>query len=394
MLTRRRSRPLTLVAAVLLLAGACSSSGSGKATPTTSRTTATPGTETTTTLSAAPPGKITHVFVINLENENFATSWGMQSPAKYLNGTLVPQGQLLTQYFGIGHASLDNYIAQISGQSPNPQTQADCPNFADFVATGTGQYQQALGQGCVYPAAVKTIGDQLTTAGKTWKAYQQDIANSMTQPTTCRHPRIGQPDTTLIPTKTDMYATRHDPWVYFHSIIDSPTCNTLVVGLDALSTDLASAKTTPNLSYITPNVCDDGHDAPCKDGRPGGLTSADLFLQKWVPTILASPAYKAGGMLVITFDEAEAGGKNGDSSACCKTPPSPNSGKPGIFGPGGGRVGALIISARTKPGTTNATPYNHYALLCSLENVWGLSHLGFAGAPGLTCFGKDVYNRS
>jgi hypothetical protein len=395
--TRRRSRSLALVAAAILLAGACSSSGSSKAsptTPTTPRTTATPGTETTTTLSSGPAAKITRVFLINLENENFANSWGPQSPAKYLNGTLVPQGQLLTQYFGIGHASLDNYIAQISGQSPNPQTQADCPNFSDFVATGTGRYQQALGQGCVYPAAVKTIGDQLTTAGKTWKAYQQDIANSTTQPTTCRHPPIGGPDTTLIPTKTDMYATRHDPWVYFHSIIDSPTCNTLVVGLDALTADLASANTTPNLSYITPNVCDDGHDAPCKDGRPGGLTSADLFLQKWVPTILDSPAYKAGGMLVITFDEAQAGGKDGDSSACCNTPPSPNSAKPGIFGPGGGRVGALVISARTKPGATNATPYNHYALLCSLENVWGLDHLGFAGAPGLTCFGKDVYNRS
>ena len=104
-----------------------------------------------------------------------------------------------------------------------------------------------------------------------------------------------------------MYATRHDPFVYFHSIIDSPTCKTNVVGLDVLTTDLASAATTPNLSYITPNVCDDGHDAPCKDGRPGGLESADAFLATWVPKILASPAYKAGGMLVITFDEAEIG---------------------------------------------------------------------------------------
>ena len=71
-------------------------------------------------------------------------------------------------------------------------------------------------------------------------------------------------------------------------------------------------------------MCDDGHDAPCKDGRPGGLTSADAFLKKWVPKILASPAYKAGGMLVITFDEAELGGDDGDSTACCNTPPSPN----------------------------------------------------------------------
>jgi hypothetical protein len=187
-----------------------------------------------------------------------------------------------------------------------------------------------------------------------------------------------------------MYETRHDPFMYFHSIIDSPACATLVVGLDALTTDLASAATTPNLSYITPNVCDDGHDAPCKDGRPGGLTSADAFLRVWVPKILASPAYKADGMLVIAFDEA----KLGDSTACCHTPPSPNAAQPGLTGPGGGRVGALVISASTKPGSVNPTPYNHYALLCSMENVWALDHLGFAGAPGLTCFGKDVYGRS
>ena len=272
---------------MLLGAGACSSSGSGKAAPTTTeQATTAPGAPTTTTTTPGPPRKITHVFVINLENENFEVTWGAGSPAKYLNGTLRPQGQLLTQYFGIGHASLGNYIAQISGQAPNPQTQADCANFSDFVSTGTGDYQQALGQGCVYPAAVQTIADQLTAAGKTWKAYQQDIANSPTQPKTCRHPPIGEVDSTLIPTKTDMYATRHDPFVYFHSIIDTPACAKLVVGLDALTTDLASAATTPNLSYITPNVCDDGHDEPCKDGQPGGLKSADRFLAEWVPKIL------------------------------------------------------------------------------------------------------------
>ena len=121
----------------------------------------------------------------------------------------------------------------------------------------------------MFPKSVKTIADQLTAAGKTWKGYMEDIGNSATQPKTCRHPAIGANDTTIIPTKTDMYATRHNPFVYFHSIIDSPTCKTKVVGLPVLTTDLASAAKTPNFSFITPNVCDDGHDSPCKDGRPG-----------------------------------------------------------------------------------------------------------------------------
>src|SRR5262249_40141019 len=161
-------------------------------------------------------------------------------------------------------------------------------------------------------------------AGKVWKGYMGDIGNSTTQPKTCRHPDIGATDTTVLPTATDMYATRHDPFVYFHSIIDSPRCAQRVVGLDMLSRDLASTATTPNLAYITPNVCDDGHDSPCKDGRPGGLTSADEWLHSWVPKILASPAYRADGMLVITLDEA-----GNDASACCNTPPSPNREHPG-----------------------------------------------------------------
>jgi len=332
------------------------------------------------------------VFIINLENKSYDQSWGAGSAATYLNGTLRAKGQLLTHYYGIGHASLDNYIAQISGQAPNPSTQGDCTVFSDFRATGTGDNGQALGSGCVYPAGVPTIAAQLTAAGLSWKSYQEDMADSPLAPKTCRHPAIGSPDLTLLARKGDQYATRHNPFVYFHAIIDSPLCDQAVVPLDQLTTDLASSTGTANLSYITPNLCHDGHDEPCVDGQPGGLVSSDRFLADWVPRILASPAFQTDGTLIVTFDEAELTGPNADSSACCNTPPSPNTAHPGITGPGGGRVGALVVSARTKGATTNDRPYNHYSLLCSVEDVFGLSHLGFAGAPGLNCFGPDVYD--
>ena len=119
-----------------------------------------------------------HVWIIELENKNFDKTWGSGSVATYLNGTLRPQGQLLTNYYGIGHASLDNYIAEISGQAPNPDTQADCSTFSEFQSTGTGDFGQELGHGCVYPTNVKTISDQLTAAGKTWRSYNEDIGNS------------------------------------------------------------------------------------------------------------------------------------------------------------------------------------------------------------------------
>jgi hypothetical protein len=331
--------------------------------------------------------RIRHVFVINLENTSYDTTFGPSSPAPYLSKELTAKGQLLSQYFGIGHVSLGNYIAQISGQGPSKATQTDCTTFSEFEVTGTGELGQVLGDGCVYPASVKTIADQLTAKHLTWRGYMEDIANSATEPKTCRHPEIGASDTTLAARPGDQYATRHNPFVYFHSIIDSPLCDKNVVGLDQLAPDLAGAKKTPNLVYITPNLCNDGHDEPCVDDKPGGLVSADAFLQEWVPKILASPAFKKDGMLVVTFDEAEIS----ESSDCCGPTPAPNVTQAGLSGPGGGRVGAVVISKFVTPGTTNDTPYNHYALLCSMEDAFGLKHLGLAGRPGLKCFGTDVY---
>ena len=107
-----------------------------------------------------------------------------------------------------------------------------------------------------------------------------------------------------------------------------------------------------------------------------------------MPRILRSPAYADGGMLIVTFDEAE----NDSAAACCNEPTGPNTPMPGIEGPGGGRTGTLVLSRYVTPGSTNDTPYNHYALLRSLEDLFGLSHLGYAGAAGLRPFGADVYN--
>jgi hypothetical protein len=77
------------------------------------------------------------------------------------------------------------------------------------------------------------------------------------------------------------------------------------VPLTAFTKDLASVTTTRNLSYLTPDLCDDGHDSPCANGKSGGLASANTWLQTWVPRILISPAFKNDGLLVVTFDESD-----------------------------------------------------------------------------------------
>ena len=179
--------------------------------------------------------------------------------------------------------------------------------------------------------------------------------------------------------------------MYFHGIIDDTTlCNTHVVGLDALGQDLGSPSTVANYSFITPDLCNDGHDAPCKNGQPGGLVSANQFLQTWVPRITSSPAYRQDGLLMVIFDEAA--GQQPDS--CCGEIAGPGSPMPGINGPGGGQTGAVLLSPCIAPGTVTQTPYNHYSMLASVEDIFGLSHLGYAAGPGATPFGSDIYNRS
>jgi hypothetical protein len=327
---------------------------------------------------------IKHVFVINIENTGYDKTWGPDSAAPYLSHTLRAQGVLLDSYYATAHNSQPNYVAQISGQGPNAQLQGDCQIYSQFVQTGTFAPGQALGSGCVFPPGVASLPDQLSTAGLTWKGYMEDMG------TPCRHPALDAVDDTQQAEVGDEYAARHNPFVYFRSITSSPSCAQRVVDLSALPADLGSVSTTPNISYITPDLCDDGHDSPCVDGRPGGLVSADAWLEVWVPKILNSPAFKLDGMLVITADESDS--PAADASACCGEGPTPNAALPGIVGLGGGRIGALVISHWTAGGTWSTTPYNHYSLLASIEDIFGLPYLGYARTDGLNRFGLDVYN--
>jgi hypothetical protein len=342
------------------------------------------------TPSGAAP--VRHVFVIVLENEPYLTTFGEQSPAPYLAHELSKQGALLSQYFGIGHYSLDNYIAMISGQAPNAGTQDDCSVYGEFNrnAQGLDPNGQAVGEGCIYPVDVKTLANQLDAATLNWRGYMEDMgADPARESAACGHAAIGAMDRTNRATATDQYADKHNPFVYFHSIIDDPVyCGQHVGNLDRLVKDLQSVHSTPNFVFIAPNLCHDGHDTPCKNGEPGGLNSADAFLRVWVPRILASPAYRQDGLLVITFDEGT------DAQDCCNEQALPGGPAPGRFGPGGGRIGAVLLSPFIAPNTLSSTPYNHYSLLRTIEDFFGLPHLGYAGAPRLQTFGSDVFTKA
>ena len=153
--------------------------------------------------------------------------------------------------------------------------------------------------------------------------------------------------------------------------------------------------TTPNLSFIIPNLCNDGHDAPCinQQGSASPLTNIDSFLQTWVPLITGSPAFKKDGLLEVTFDEADTDEGSADASACCNEMPGPAAPLPGGSGPGGGRIGTVLLSPFIKGGTVSNVPYNHYSTLATIEDIFGLPKLGQAQTVSAT-FGKDVFTKS
>ena len=357
--------------------------------------------------------RIRHVWIIELENNSFKTAFGRPSSDPELARVLRAKGALLRNYYGIGHDSLDNYIAEISGQAPDYQTGQDCEYFSRFLQFGGEtfdkwtKYGQLSGDGCVYPRYVGNIGSQLTAKGLTWKSYNQqmgvDPGRDGTTPTAhgpaCGHPKLGGIDETDVTgPKNDSYATRHNPFAYFENIIGNQAyCDAHVVTLQPLLTDLKSIATTPDYSWTTPDTCADAHDTPrCQNGAKGGLGQADKFLATWVPRIMASPAYKKNGLIFITFDES---GNDLDAAACCgekdslgyDDPSHPNTNEPGLWGPGGGRVGAVALSPFIRPGTVSRGVYNHYSLLKTVEQIFGLELLGDAKQPQVRAFGPDVF---
>jgi hypothetical protein len=357
--------------------------------------------------TAAGPS-IGHVWTIVLENSEFAQTFiGGRSTAPYLTQTLPSLGKLVTQYYGTGHSSLDNYIAMTSGQGPNASTQGDCDTPTTLGGAAGAWHVDADGQavddsgaspiGCTYPAGVKNVADQLQAAGVSWKGYME---NMDAQPGT--RPACSNPFVSGTPTRHEDnpdYKNKHNPWAYYHSTFDQDAyCQAHVVPLGFLDTagqphgqlvdDLQQLSTTPSYSFLTPDQCHDGHDGCASNGNQA-LTGADQFLKAFVPAIMASPAYQQDGLIVVLFDEGVS------NLVCCGEKKAPNLSStsnngypiPGPVADGGGQTGAILISPRVAAGSIDVVnQFNHYSYLRSVEDIFGVAHLGYAAASGLKTF--------
>ena len=304
-----------------------------------------------------------HVVVLTEENESASTTWGAGSPATYLN-SLRSQGVFLPDYYGTGHVSLDNYVAMVSGQPPQPLTTSDCTTVSLWTCV---QGQSVMSSG-------RNLADQLEAAGISWKSYQDGTT------TPCFHGPYAAGDTTPDPDQGDSttgamnYADRHNPFIYFTDVIENqPRCDAHQRPFGDLSSDIA-AGTVPAFAFITPDTCHDGHDNPCAGQTTGGLAAADAWLSSNLPSLLSYLAAN-NGLLVINFDEAStpsAGSAPAPSDLTCASCAG--------FGLGG-RTGALLISPRLPQGAVVTTGYDHYSLLRTVEDNFGISeHLNLAAA--------------
>ncbi len=315
-----------------------------------------------------PSGAIKHVWVVVMENHAYETNFTGLNDNSYLSKTLPQYGAELTHYYGTGHSSLDNYLTMTSGQAPLTDDQGDCPAYTDAAGgvdtSGTlatnanyGQFASAAGanapagdNGCVYPASVPTLFNQLDAANKTWKVYAQDLAETGATGQDAGVSACGAPDATPGPTPspsqtsnpsssypndssanaTDQYVSKHNPLPWFASMLGSDDCNSSHVAnlfdgsSDQLYSDLQSDSSTPDFSYIVPDNCSNGHDAVCagnnlsgmasgaptnaSEGTPinnvGGSYASDQFLEHVIPEIMQSPAYSDGGLIAVVWDEA------------------------------------------------------------------------------------------
>jgi phospholipase C len=254
------------------------------------------------------------VFLIVEENHNWSSIYGSSS-APYINNTLLPQASYATQYYnppGL-HPSEPNYLWLEAG--------TNCFSDTGCITDDNPPSSHAT-------ASTAHLVTLLNNAGISWRSYQENITDG-TCPLTDSYP----------------YATKHNPFVFFTDVTSSTAyCTSHERSYADLGTDLAN-NTVARYNFITPNLCDDGHDScsPTKDP----VKQTDNWLSTEVPKIMQSQAYQNGGAIFITWDEGESGD---------------------------GPIGMIVLSPSARGnGYHNAIHYTHSSTLRTMEEIFHVS---------------------
>lgn len=264
-------------------------------------------------LPIGPVGRLpvprgSRVIVIMMENASYE---------EVIDGRAAPYVAALAHRYGLAinsyamaHPSLPNYLALTSGST------------------------HGIGSDCTScQIGGEDIVDQLEAAGISWRAYME-----------------GMPNPCFLGAETGGYAKKHDPFAYYDDIVGSAGRCAHVVGFHALALDLRAGR-LPTYVWITPNLCDDGHNC--------GLSAGDRFLARTVPAMLRELG--PHGFLVLTWDEGQA------DAGCCG-------------GARGGRIATIVAGPDIRPGGVERQPVDDYGVLRTIEEALGLPALGGASS--------------
>jgi len=345
-------------------------------------------------------GRFEHVFVIVMENHAYGQIIGNAS-APFINA-YAKSANLATNYFGVGHPSLTNYLEIVGGSnfgvvndfSPDwhntacqsnietntPSLESATVNICPIAGSGLDAATPALdstneGTPAVpvqndplapAPTVGKTIADQLVEAGLSWKSYQESLPPYGAD-------RVDNSDglvsevTLAEPGMPKLYAVKHNPFAYFANIQagDHPDLSLKqAVGFDRLFADLRDGQ-SPNYSLIAPNQCHDQHGRGASEVGTGcsvdanAIAQGDAALSVLVGAIKASPVWKEGrNALVVVWDENDYGAE-------------PN------------QVVTIVETNQGPKGLTSSRKYNHFSLLKTIEAGFGLGYLNHAADAGV-----------
>lgn len=315
-----------------------------------------------------------HVFLIMMENHAYSQIIGNDN-APYLN-RLAASANLATNYYGIGHPSLTNYLEAVGGSNFGI-TNDNAPNWhngpfnpgLNSPLSGTGMDTSTPAGIAPFNTAIPaapytamTIADQLVAAHKSWKSYQESLPASGADNVNYSDGDFSDLDAVDHGKIQHLYAVKHNPFVYFDNVQrnndpDNGLGNAVGFdGLNGLYADLRRGK-VPNFSFIAPNQCHDMHGAGGGSALCGGDTliqAGDATVEKLVTAIKGSPAWRHGNnAIVIVWDEND-------------------------FGTDPNQVVNIVDTNYGVHGVQSDKPYSHFSLLKTLEAGFGLQCLNHA----------------
>jgi len=284
------------------------------------------------------------VFIILMENQGFDNVIGHldanNNPDTPFITHLAERYGLATLGFGVTHPSLPNYVSLISGDYYGIQD--DNPSC----------YAKPAPQPPCDQIDAPNIVDELEGANISWTALEQTM------------PKAGYLGVQFPKTGAPLYAQKHNPFVYFKDIATNPARLAKILPLpsmDALSQALAGGRSAPRYVLIVPDQCHDMHgQTPCSD-PDRLLVQGDNYVKNLIHTINNSPAYTNNSAIFLTWDENDFSSFLG----CCDSPAI-----------GGGHIATIVITPRTTKPIQTATFYNHYSILSTVEQSFGLGLLG------------------